>query len=143
MDKKTIEETLKSIAEVHFPKWSYVFETWEDADRKLEKLSYPAIVCILPTGGETKIQNGRVYDTEYLALAFLDKAPRHAEGEENAEVYNRMKVAGWTFIERMNEARVFEPVRTCPYDTICERLATVVTGVMFSLTLKEREGRCV
>ena len=97
---------------------------------KLEKLSYPAIVCILPTGGETKIQNGRVYDTEYLALAFLDKAPRHAEGEENAEVYNRMKVAGWTFIERMN-------------DTICERLATVVTGVMFSLTLKEREGRCV
>lgn len=40
MDKKTIEQTLRDIAEVHFPEWSYVFETWEDADRKLEKLSY-------------------------------------------------------------------------------------------------------
>lgn len=143
MENNTIEETLKNIAKKHFPDWTYVFETWEDADRKLEKLSYPAIVCILPSGGEGKIANGKVYDTEYTAMAFLDIAPRHADGEENAEVYNRMKVAGWTFIERLNQTRIFEPIRTCPYDTICERLATVVTGVMFSLTLKEQKGRCI
>ena len=143
MDTKTIEETLRDIAAAHFPDYSYVFETWEDADRELERLSYPAIVCIMPTGGETRIKNGRVFDTEYLAIAFLDLAPRDAEGSENAEIYNRMKVAGWNFIETVNRTRIFEPITTCPYDTICERLATIVTGVMFSLTLREQQGRCM
>lgn len=140
---KSIEQTLKEIAAEHFPAFSYVFENWQDADAKLEKIEYPAIICVLPTGGSVGMRNGRVFDTEYLALAFLDKAPRGAEGEDNAEIYTRMKVEGWRFIECINATRLFEPLLTVPYETICERLATVVTGVLFQLTLQQQHGGCL
>ena len=140
---KSIEQTIREIAAEHFPTFTYVFENWEDADTKLERLEYPAIVCVLPTGGSVGMRNGRIFDTEYIALAFLDKAPRGAEGEDNAEIYTRMKVEGWRFIEQLNKTRQFEPILTVPYDTICERLATVVTGVMFSLTLQQIQGGCI
>lgn len=140
---KSIEQTIREIAAEHFPKFTYVFENWEDADTKLERLEYPAIVCVLPAGGSVGMRNGRIFDTEYIALAFLDKAPRGAEGEDNAEIYTRMKVEGWKFIEQINKTRQFEPILTVPYDTICERLSTVVTGVMFSLTLQQIQGGCI
>lgn len=140
---ESIEQTLKKIAEEQFEGFSYVFENWEDADTKLEKIEYPAIVSILPTGGSVKMKNGRVYDTEYVALAFLDKAPRGAEGEDNAEIYTRMKIEGWRFIQAINETRKFQPLDNVPYDTICERLATVVTGVMFQITLEQQMGGCL
>ena len=47
---KSIEQTIREIAAEHFPTFTYVFENWEDADTKLERLEYPAIVCVLPTG---------------------------------------------------------------------------------------------
>ena len=140
---KSIEQTLKEIAAEHFPAFSYVFENWQDADAKLEKIEYPAIICVLPTGGSVGMRNGRVFDTEYLAIAFLDKAPRGAEGEDNKEIYTRMKQEGIRFLNALNKSGKVEPIEQAPYDTICERLATIVTGVMFQLTIKQRQGACL
>ena len=40
----TIRETLKQLAADTLPDYTYLFEDWDTADTKLEKLSYPAIV---------------------------------------------------------------------------------------------------
>lgn len=41
----TIRETLKQLAADTLPDYTYLFEDWDTADSKLEKLSYPAIVA--------------------------------------------------------------------------------------------------
>jgi hypothetical protein len=43
----TIRETLKQLAADTLPDYTYLFEDWDTADTKLEKLNYPAIVCII------------------------------------------------------------------------------------------------
>lgn len=63
----TIRETLKQLAADTLPDYTYLFEDWDTADNKLEKLNYPAIVCIIPASGTTEIRNGRVYDTVNVA----------------------------------------------------------------------------
>ena len=140
---ETIEDIIQTIAKEHFADFTYVFENWEDADAKLEKLPYPAIVSVMPTGGSVSMRTGRVFDREYVALAFLDLAPMGAEGEENREIYTRMKQAGIRFIEALNKSGKIDPITDAPYDTIYERLATVVTGVMFQLEIKQRKGQCL
>lgn len=138
----TIESTIKEIAAEQFAGFSYVFDTWDRADTKLEKLSYPAIVCVMPVSGQTTIKGGRIRDTENIALAFLDAAPRGADGEDNEEVYNRMKVAGAKFLQAINETRKFEPIESAYYEVICERLSTIVSGIMYSLQINQTVGGC-
>ena len=72
----TIRETLRQLAAEHATRLHLPIEDWDTADTKLEKLNYPAIVCIIPASGTTEIRNGRVYDTVNVALAYLDTVPR-------------------------------------------------------------------
>lgn len=139
---KSIEQVIQEVAEELFPDYSYVFETWQDADTQLERLSFPAIVSVVPVSGTTALKNGKVYDTENVALAFLDAATRDADGKDNAEVYNRMKMAGARFIRALNATKQYEPIDNAPYQTICEQMATIVTGVMYTLTIKQEIGEC-
>lgn len=140
---ETIEKIIKGVATEKFGGFSYVFDDWETADEKLERLSYPAILCVLPASGMIEIKNGRVYDTENIALAFLDIAPRDADGEENEEVYTRMKVSGARFINELVKSRKFEGLDgRQQYQTIIERLSSIVSGVMYSLTLTQAIGGC-
>lgn len=139
----TIRQTLRQLAGDTFPEYTYLFEDWNTADTKLEKLDYPAIVCIIPASGTTEIRNGKVYDTVNVALAFLDTVPRGAEGEDNGEAIDRMKVAGAKMIRAINDSHQFEPLEGQQYyETIIERLSTIVSGVMYSLQLTQRIGEC-
>lgn len=141
---ETIESIIKVVVEEHFNGFSYVFDDWATADAKLDKVSYPAILCVVPVSGMTEVRNGRIYDTENIAIAFLDIAPRDADGEENEAVYTRMKVAGARFIEQLRRTRKFEGLDgKQQYQTIVERLASIVTGVMYTLTLTQTIGGCV
>lgn len=139
----TIRETLREIAEKEFQGWTYLFEDWDTADTKLEKLSYPAIVSVVPISGQTEVKNGRVFDTVNIAIAFLETVPRGAEGDDNGEAIDRMKVAGSKFIQAINKSRKFEPLEGKQYyETIIERLSTIVSGVMYSLQITQRIGDC-
>lgn len=141
--EKTIRETLKELATEQFPDWTYLFEDWETADTKLERLEYPAIVCVVPASGTTEIRNGRVYDTVNVALAFLRTVPRGAEGEDNGEAIDEMKVAGARMIAAINKSHKFEPLEGQQYyETIIERFSTIVSGVMYSLQLTQSIGGC-
>lgn len=143
MEFTTIESVIKTIAESSFPSFTYVFDNWTDADTKMDVLPYPAIVAVMPVSGEVRMHNGRFYDAEYMGLAFLDKAPRNAEGEDNATVYNRMKAEAVRFVAALNATRKFAPIENVQYDIICERMGTIASGVMLQLTIEQQIGACV
>lgn len=138
---KSIEQIIREAA-AKMDGYTYIYETWEDADTKLERLSYPAIVCVMPTSGTTTIRNGRVYDMEYVSLAFLDSVPRNAEGEDNGEVINTMKLAGAKFFSLLNKTGELEQVTDLPYEVVCEQLSSIVSGVIFQPAISQRIGYC-
>lgn len=139
----TIEEVIKSVAKAKFPAFTYVFESWTDADAKMERLRYPAILCVMPTAGLITFNNDVAADTEYIGLAFLDSVPRGADGDDNEKVYTAMKQTAVDFIVELNRTRKIEPIERVNYDIICERMATIVSGILLQLELKQkRTGGC-
>lgn len=138
---KSIEQIIREAA-AKMQGYTYIYETWEGADTKLEKMTFPAIVCVMPTSGTTTIRNGRIYDTENVALAFLDSVPRNAEGEDNGEVINAMKVAGSKFFDLLNKSGELEPLSSIPYEVVCEQLSTIVSGVIFQPAVSQKIGYC-
>lgn len=139
----TTEERIEHIATEKFSDYSFVLEDWYSADAAVERLTLPAIICLLPVSGSVEERNGRSYDTVNIALAFIKAVPHDADGRENDKAFNEMKDTGRSFIAELNRCGYFEPV-TGPvnYYTIYEDLSSIVTGVYFELTLKEKQGRC-
>ena len=135
----SIDEKVRAIANsAEFADLSYVFENWHDADTAIERVALPAIICVLPFSGSVEFKNGRTRDQENCAIAFVDKVPRNALGWDNSETYNRMKERGTAFLKAINASGYFEPLPdVVPYSVICEKLSSIVTGVMFDVQLKE------
>ena len=140
----SIEGKIREIAKDKFSPFSYVFEDWNGAAEQIDRVSLPAIVCILPVGGYLKFGRGMVKDCEDCMLAFVDKVSRDANGEDNERVYSSMKMTAANFIAAMNESHYFEPIDgNVKYTTILESASANFTGVFIELTLKERQGACV
>lgn len=140
----SVENELEEIAKEKFGDMSYIFDDWNSADRGLEKVQLPAILNILPVSGAFKIKNGRMKDEPNCLIAFLDKVKKDADGDDNEEVYTRMKRKAMEFVKGMNESGKFEPIEgEIPYSVIHEQMSCVVTGVALTLTVKEVEGGCV
>ncbi len=139
----TIEEKIGQLAADKFSDFSYMLEDWYDADMAVERLTLPAIICLLPVSGNIEYRNGRNYDTVNIALAFIKAVPRNANGEDNDKAFNEMKDAGRRFIAELNKSGFFEPIGgLINYYTIYEQLSSIVTGVYFELTLTAKSGRC-
>lgn len=139
----SIESKLREIAK-SFESYSYVFEDWNGASEVIDRVSLPAIVCILPVGGYLELSRGRVKDCENIAIAFVDKVVRDANGDDNEKVYNEMKSTAGAFLKAMNDSREFEPIEgNVRYTTIFESASAYYTGVLLELTIKEIAGRCL
>lgn len=140
----SIESKIRKIAEEKFAFFSYVFEDWNGAAEKIDRVSLPAIVCILPVGGYLNFSRGLVKDREDCMLAFVDKVSRDANGEDNEQVYSLMKEKAAGFITALNESHYFEPIDgNVKYTTILESASAYFTGVFIELTLKELQGACL
>lgn len=140
----TIEDKVREIVGEYFSGFSFVFEDWNTADTKLDKVELPAIIMVLPVSGVLQFgQHGRIKDAENTIVAFVDKVPKEADGRDNEVVYNGMKVAARAFVRRLNESGYFNYIQgDVPYNTIIEQLSSIVTGVALQLQLKELVGRC-
>lgn len=140
----TIENKVREIVGEYFSGFSFVFEDWNTADMKLDKVELPAIIMVLPVSGVLQFgQHGRIKDAENTIVAFVDKVPKEADGRDNEVVYNEMKVAARAFVRRLNESGYFNYIQgDVPYNTIIEQLSSIVTGVALQLQLKELVGRC-
>lgn len=131
-------EKVEAIASEVFAGRTLIFADWYEADRILERASFPAIVCVLPTGGNIMSKNGRVYDTNEVAITFIDKAAKDAKGSELMEVHARMLEDAVKFCTAVGKSRYFEPIEQAQYTTIYEQLSTIATGVMLQLSLKSK-----
>lgn len=140
----TIEDKVREIVGEYFSGFSFVFEDWNTADTKLDKVELPTIIMVLPVSGVLQFgQHGRIKDAENTIVAFVDKVPKEADGRDNEVVYNEMKVAAREFVRRLNESGYFNYIQgDVPYNTIIEQLSSIVTGVALQLQLKELVGRC-
>lgn len=139
----TIDQAIKAIAEdARFSEFSYVFDDWWDVDQSISRAKLPAIAHILPIGGVMQLRNGRVYDREQVAIAFFDKVPRDANGEEQRAVFERMKNAAVLFVTLANQSGYFDSVTAWNYSVIYNQLASIVTGVMLTLEIEDN-GNCV
>lgn len=142
--KRSIENKIREIAETKFCRFSYIFEDWNGASEVVDKVSLPAIICLLPVGGYLNFTHGRVKDSEDLLIAFVDKVTRDANGDDNEEVYTRMKQAAAQFINEMNNSGYFDPIDgRIKYQTILESASAYFTGVSIELNVKERGGVCL
>lgn len=140
----SIESKIREIAKEKFPNFSYVFEDWNGAAEQIDRVSLPAIVCVLPVGGHLLFNRGTVKDREDCMLAFVNKVTRDANGEDNEKVYSAMKESAASFITAMNKSRYFEPIDgSVKYTTILESASAYFTGVCVELTLKELQGTCL
>lgn len=134
----TIEEKVRAVCADALPDFAYIFADWFDASRIVSKSPLPAVVNILPVSGTMEVRNGRRHDVENGAVAFVDKVPKDATGEDNAEVYNRMKDAAFVFLRAINNSGYFEPVgEAVGFSVIYEQLTSIVTGVMLDIQLRE------
>lgn len=140
----SIESKIREIAEKRFASFSYVFEDWNGAAEQIDRVSLPAIVCILPVGGYLSFNRGLVKDKEDCILAFVDRVSRDANGYDNERVYSCMKEKAARFITALNESHYFEPIEgNVKYTTILESASAYFTGVFVELTLKELQGGCL
>ena len=142
--KMSIEDKIREIAEREFKGYSYVFEDWNGAAEVVDRVSLPAIICLLPSSGYFDIARGKVKDSEDMSIAFVDKVVRDANGDDNEEVYTRMKRTAGKFIDAMNKSRYFEPIEgKIRYQTILESASAYFTGVFVELNVKESTGVCL
>jgi len=139
----TIDQAIKDICEKHFPQFSYIFDDWWDVDQAVSRAKLPAIAHILPIGGSMRVneRTGRIYDREFVSVAFVDKVPRDASGEDQRKVFERMKETAKEFIRIANNSNHFQSVTAWNYDVVYNQLASIVTGVMLTLEIEDN-GSC-
>lgn len=138
-----IDVKIKEIVESELPGFSYVFENWYDADTAIDRVRLPAVICVLPVSGTLEIGNMRSRDTENLQIAFVDKVPRNANGEDNAATYNNMKDAAVRFLRGVQKSGYFAPLQDkLAYRVICEKMSSIVTGITLEIELEELAGTC-
>ena len=140
----TIDEAIREIATGEtFDQFAYVFDDWWDADQAISHVkSLPAIIHVLPIGGTMTVRNGRVYDREQVAVAFVDKVPRDASGDDQRVVFERMKNAAMAFLGEANNSGYFQQVTVAAYGIIYNQLASIVTGVTLTLDIEDN-GQCL
>ena len=139
----TIDEAIKKIAteDEQFSQFTYIFDDWWDVDQAVSRAALPAIAHILPIGGSMTMRNGRIYDREYVSVAFVDKVARDASGEDQRVVFENMKDAAKAFVRTANTSGYFQSVIAWNYDVIYNQLASIVTGVMLTLEIEDN-GSC-
>ena len=138
----TIDQAIKTIAQdVRFAEFTYIFDDWWDVDQSVSRAKLPAIAHILPIGGSMTARNGRIYDREFVSVAFINKVPRDASGGDQRAVFERMKEAAKDFVRLANESGYFQSVVAWNYDVIYNQLASIVTGVMLTLEIEDN-GSC-
>lgn len=144
MRMNSVESKLKEIAGDKFAGMSWVFDDWKAIDRKLSKVDLPAIICVMPVSGVLTFNRGRVKDKPNCYLVFMDKVPRDADGDENEEVYSRMKDMAVKFVSEVNKSGYFENIEgDVPYDVISESMSDILSGVGVALSLVESQYKCV
>ena len=136
----TVEQKIKSVVD-KMEGLTYVFDNWQTANLRLDKLPFPAVVNVLPVSGRFNMGKNQLRDYPNLLIAFLDKTDFDFDGEDNDLIVEKCKNLAREFILRANESRLFEYIEgDIYYSVVYDKLDVNVTGVVIELTPKEING---
>lgn len=136
----TVEQKIKSIVD-KMEGLTYVFDNWQTANLRLDKLPFPAVVNVLPVSGRFNMGKNQLKDYPNMLIAFLDKTDFDFDGEDNDLIVEKCKNLAREFILRANESRLFEYIEgDIYYSVVYDKLDVNVTGVVIELTPKEING---
>ncbi|UVX35849.1 MAG: hypothetical protein [Bacteriophage sp.] len=136
----TVEQKIKSIVD-KMDGLTYVFDNWQTANLRLDKLPFPAVVNVLPVSGRFNMGKNQLKDYPNMLIAFLDKTDFDFDGEDNDLIVEKCKNLAREFILRANESRLFEYIEgDIYYSVVYDKLDVNVTGVVIELTPKEING---
>lgn len=135
----TVEEKVRKIVERMGV--TYLFENWQAANVRLDKMQLPAVMYVLPASGSLNVGLMQLKDYPNCMIAFMDKTKHDFSGEENDSVIEGCKSLAKEFILRVNRSGVFEPVQgDIQYSVFYDKLDVNVTGIVIQVPLKEIKG---
>ena len=135
----TVEEKVRKIVEQMGV--TYLFENWQAANVRLDKMQLPAVMYVLPASGSLNVGLMQLKDYPNCMIAFMDKTKHDFSGEENDSVIEGCKSLAKEFILRVNRSGVFEPVQgDIQYSVFYDKLDVNVTGIVIQVPLKEIKG---
>lgn len=121
----------------------YLFAGWDEANIKMDAVTFPVCLDILPVSGTLQTKAGLFRDAPNCLLLFCDKSNIDYDAPSDQVIVERMKTYAMMFIEAVNNSGMFESVSTStPYQVMYNRFDVTTTGVAISLTLQETAGIC-
>lgn len=137
----TVEQKIKHIVESMNEDVEYLFMNWAQANVKLDRVTRPSIVYVLPPSGNLSFSWKDVKDSPNSQIGFLCNTDFDFEGRENDGIIEAMKRLCVRFIKQLNDSGLFEPIDgSVLYRVMYDYLDANVTGIIIEPTLKEIEG---
>lgn len=137
----TVEGKVRAIVESMDEDVEYQFMNWAQANVRLDKVSRPTIVYVLPPSGTLTFTWKDVKDSPNSQIAFLCHTKFDFNGQENDGIIEEMKRLCIRFIRKFNESGLFEefdgPIM---YRVLYDYLDANVTGIVIEPTLVEVDG---
>lgn len=136
----TVEQKIKSVVD-QMKGVTYIFDNWQTANVRLDKLPLPAVLNVLPVSGNFQLGPTQLKDYPNCMLAFMDKTSFDFDGKDNDAIVGKCKNMAKEFILLLNRSRLFEPISgSVPYSVFYDKLNVNVTGITISIQLKETSG---
>lgn len=136
----TVEQKIKSVVD-KMKGVTYIFDNWQTANVRLDKLTFPAVLNVLPVSGNFHIGPSQLKDYPNCMFAFMDKTDLDFDGTENDAIVEKCKNMAKEFILLLNRSGLFEPISgSVPYSVFYDKLNVNVTGITISIQLKEVSG---
>ena len=122
----TVEQKIKKIVD-SMEGVSYLFDNWQTANIRLDKIKLPAVLNLLPVSGTFNLGRQQLRDCPNCMMAFMDKTKFDFDGTENDAVIEGCK----------NKAG------DIPYSVFYDKLDVNVTGIVIQLKLEEIMGTVI
>lgn len=139
----TVEQKIKRIVD-SMEGVSYLFDNWQTANIRLDRIKLPAVLNLLPVSGTFNLGRQQLRDCPNCMMAFMDKAGFDFDGTENDAVIEGCKNKAKEFILLSNRSGMFKEISgDIPYSVFYDRLDVNVTGIVIQLKLEETTGTVI
>lgn len=137
----TVEGKVQAIVKSMGEDVEYQFMNWAQANVRLDKVSRPTIVYVLPPSGNLTFSWKDVKDSPNSQIAFVCNTKFDFDGQENDGIIEAMKRLCIRFIRKLNDSGLFSPIDgAIQYRVLYDYLDANVTGIVIEPTLVEING---
>lgn len=149
---KTFEQNIKAIIDsmqtpllsdgtINPNRWTYIFSTWNEANKATEDIvKFPIVLNLLPNRGAGNVSGNTIRMTYPCLIAFIDKIPNSEHlTSDVTEITSRMIKGMQEFISKINSSPNFENVIKFQYESVGE-FDVNIAGVVLNISITEKIG---